>query len=214
MLELVYNVLIISDRSVYAMKKIFSIIISVAMVAVMAVPAFAASGINAAEKQIIDKVAGGSNKYVALTQYQATMKNYFNQEGVDVTQAQADEINGYIQQIYDIADDYVPVGQSYDLNNLPKSVKKIVLQAGVDACAVIGLTLVWDSATTKVIITDAEGNVIFEALPIVEKVTKGGNKGSQIKVTGSADMTVLYVGLGILAVVVAGCAVFVIKKKA
>lgn len=196
------------------MKKIFSIIISVAMVAVMAVPAFAASGINAAEKQIIDKVAGGSNKYVALTQYQATMKNYFNQEGVDVTQAQADEINGYIQQIYDIADDYVPVGQSYDLNNLPKSVKKIVLQAGVDACAVIGLTLVWDSATTKVIITDAEGNVIFEALPIVEKVTKGGNKGSQIKVTGSADMTVLYVGLGILAVVVAGCAVFVIKKKA
>lgn len=214
MLELVYNVLIISDRSVYAMKKIFSIIISVAMVAVMAVPAFAASGINAAEKQIIDKVAGGSNKYVALTQYQATMKNYFNQEGVDVTQAQADEINGYIQQIYDIADDYVPVGQSYDLNNLPKSVKKIVLQAGVDACAVIGLTLVWDSATTKVIITDAQGNVIFEALPIVEKVTKGGNKGSQIKVTGSADMTVLYVGLGILAVVVAGCAVFVIKKKA
>lgn len=196
------------------MKKIFSIIISVAMVAVMAVPAFAASGINAAEKQIIDKVAGGSNKYVALTQYQATMKNYFNQEGVDVTQAQADEINGYIQQIYDIADDYVPVGQSYDLNNLPKSVKKIVLQAGVDACAVIGLTLVWDSATTKVIITDAQGNVIFEALPIVEKVTKGGNKGSQIKVTGSADMTVLYVGLGILAVVVAGCAVFVIKKKA
>ena len=196
------------------MKKIFSIIISVAMVAVMAVPAFAASGINAAEKQIIDKVAGGSNKYVALTQYQATMKNYFNQEGVDVTQAQADEINGYIQQIYDIADDYVPVGQSYDLNNLPKSVKKIVLQAGVDACAVIGLTLVWDSATTKVIITDAEGNVIFEALPFVEKVTKGGNKGSQIKVTGSADMTVLYVGLGILAVVVAGCAVFVIKKKA
>ena len=214
MLELVYNVLIISDRSVYAMKKIFSIIISVAMVAVMAVPAFAASGINAAEKQIIDKVAGGSNKYVALTQYQATMKNYFNQEGVDVTQAQADEINGYIQQIYDIADDYVPVGQSYDLNNLPKSVKKIVLQAGIDACAVIGLTLVWDSATTKVIITDAQGNVIFEALPIVEKVTKGGNKGSQIKVTGSADMTVLYVGLGILAVVVAGCAVFVIKKKA
>ena len=214
MLELVYNVLIISDRSVYAMKKIFSIIISVAMVAVMAVPAFAASGINAAEKQIIDKVAGGSNKYVALTQYQATMKNYFNQEGVDVTQAQADEINGYIQQIYDIADDYVPAGQSYDLNNLPKSVKKIVLQAGVDACAVIGLTLVWDSATTKVIITDAQGNVIFEALPIVEKVTKGGNKGSQIKVTGSADMTVLYVGLGILAVVVAGCAVFVIKKKA
>lgn len=196
------------------MKKIFSIIISVAMVAVMAVPAFAASGINAAEKQIIDKVAGGSNKYVALTQYQATMKNYFNQEGVDVTQAQADEINGYIQQIYDIADDYVPVGQSYDLNNLPKSVKKIVLQAGIDACAVIGLTLVWDSATTKVIITDAQGNVIFEALPIVEKVTKGGNKGSQIKVTGSADMTVLYVGLGILAVVVAGCAVFVIKKKA
>ena len=196
------------------MKKIFSIIISVAMVAVMAVPAFAASGINAAEKQIIDKVAGGSNKYVALTQYQATMKNYFNQEGVDVTQAQADEINGYIQQIYDIADEYVPVGQSYDLNNLPKSVKKIVLQAGVDACAVIGLTLVWDSATTKVIITDAQGNVIFEALPIVEKVTKGGNKGSQIKVTGSADMTVLYVGLGILAVVVAGCAVFVIKKKA
>ena len=196
------------------MKKIFSIIISVAMVAVMAVPAFAASGINAAEKQIIDKVAGGSNKYVALTQYQATMKNYFNQEGVDVTQAQADEINGYIQQIYDIADDYVPVGQSYDLNNLPKSVKKIVLQAGIDACAVIGLTLVWDSATTKVIITDAQGNVIFEALPIVEKVTKGGNKGSQIKVTGSADMTVLYVGLGILAVVVAGGAVFVIKKKA
>lgn len=196
------------------MKKIFSIIISVAMVAVMAVPAFAASGINAAEKQIIDKVAGGSNKYVALTQYQATMKNYFNQEGVDVTQAQADEINGYIQQIYDIADDYVPVGQSYDLNNLPKSVKKIVLQAGIDACAVIGLTLVWDSATTKVIITDAQGNVIFEALPIVEKVTKGGNKGSQIKVTGSTDMTVLYVGLGILAVVVAGCAVFVIKKKA
>lgn len=214
MLELMYNVLIISDRSVYAMKKIFSIIISVAMVAVMAVPAFAASGINAAEKQIIDKVAGGSNKYVALTQYQATMKNYFNQEGVDVTQAQADEINGYIQQIYDIADDYVPVGQSYDLNNLPKSVKKIVLQAGIDACAVIGLTLVWDSATTKVIITDAQGNVIFEALPIVEKATKGGNKGSQIKVTGSADMTVLYVGLGILAVVVAGCAVFVIKKKA
>lgn len=196
------------------MKKFISAVISVALVATLAVSAFAASGINKAEQQIVDKVQAGANGYVALTQYQATMKNYFNKDGVDVTQAQADEICDYIDEIYELSNDYVPTSKTYDLNELPRDVKQQVLDAGVNACSVVGLTLVWDSATTKVVITDEEGTVIFEALPLIEKLSTSGNNGSQIKRTGASDYTIAFVVAGgVILAIIAGV-VFSFKKKA
>lgn len=193
------------------MKKVLSAILSLAMVAILAVPAFAASGINKAEKQIINKVVSGAHQYTILSQYEATLKNYLNKDGVSVTQAQADEICAYFDTIIGATEGYVPSSGTYDLNNLPKSVKQTMLDAAVAACAVIGLTFYWDADTTKVVITDAEGNVLFEALPIIER---GGSNGSEIKKTGLSDYTLAFVMSGIVVVALAGCTVFAFKKKA
>lgn len=189
-------------------KKAFSVFLAVLAVAVLSVPAFAASGINKNEQKVIDLVAGGSkisgNYYAPLQSYQNTMRNYFNRDGVNVTAAEADGICSYIKKIYDQGYKYSTTAPTVNLKILPYAWRKEILQAGIDAAKVIDLILVYNKSNNHVVISTQEGEVLFDQEPIIT-----------IKKTGS-DYTVTYVCVGIAgAVAVAGVAtaVIVLKKR-
>ena len=112
--------------------KISKIIISCVIVLIvlfsMAMPAFAASGINPHEKRIINKVKEGllinGSVYYPLGPYTQDAINYFNRADVDVKKKEADEAISHINSAYALKDnkectDILGQKGSFDLNALP-----------------------------------------------------------------------------------------------
>lgn len=194
--------------------KISKIIISCVIVLIvlfsMAMPAFAASGINPHEKRILDKVKEGllinGSVYYPLGPYTQDAINFFNRADVNSTKKEADNAIAYLDDAFSLRNnkectDILGKQSKFDLNALPYKYKKQILDAGIGACASVGLTLTYNKATGNVVIHDKSGKLLFDFRPII------------IKQTGSVDMTSTVIGLGTLTILIAACVIFSVKFK-
>lgn len=184
------------------MKKAISLAVVVLMLAMSMVSAFAASGVNDAEQSILDflksevTLSDGSTATIP-TEYVNQAENYFNRDDVELTEAQAAEVIGYVQQGKDVVVKY----DQTDLNKLSYDVKREILNCGKKAAAVGGLTLTFDKASKTVVITDADGVIVFQ------------DSATLIKTTGASnvDMSAAIVVIAAFAAVIAASA-FVARK--
>lgn len=141
------------------MKKILSAVLSVAVIMVCSISVFAA-GINSYEKQILDTLRAGINLNGTVSylpaEYINQAENYLN-TSVDITQAQAQEILGYIEE----ARALVLADGADSIEGLKSQTNEAVFKMAQQAAAVLGLKLTI-SGNKVVVITDAEGNVVFK----------------------------------------------------
>lgn len=193
------------------MKKLVTVLLVVAMIAVLAVPAFAATGVNANEQAVLDKLSeyremGESQwKFYIPEKYITSAKNYFIGD-CDMTEAERDIIIGYIDEGADIvkkeADAAKFDGSVYNLNTMSQASRSAVLVLGQKACAEVDLNLVYNSAENKVVITTVkDGTVVFDSAPVV-------------KTTGEDfPITAMTIGLAVAFVLVAGTAAMLVVSK-
>lgn len=182
------------------MKKIIAVLFAV----VLALGCFAAvsaeGAVNTYEKDVLDylgqEVKLGKTTYIIPAEYVNQAKNYFLT--IDMTEQESKDIiaalNGGLAALKAAA---LP-DKEFDMKVLPYATKQAVLASGQNACAVIGLNLVYNTTTEKVVITKGE-NTVLDSAPT-------------IKTTGAAiDMTVIVVTMAAL-LAVAGAMVLVSKK--
>lgn len=156
--------------------------------------------INANEQKILDvlsqTVTIGKTKYHIPDEYVNQAKNYFLT--ADISEADANTVITHINSGIETLKAATLPTQEFNIKTLPTATKEAVLQAGKDACATVNLTLVYNTATEKVTITNnASGNtVVFDAAPIV-KVT-----GSNVNVTAIVVSFVSLVTVMVAAVVI------------
>lgn len=191
------------------MKKLLSVLFAVVIVASLCLSVFAASGINDAEKAVLEKLKTTEKlgtkgaEFFIPTAYINAAENYFLT--IDMTDAQKTAILGYVDQaiatIKAEAASYTGTA-TYQLKNMSASARQSVLRNGQDACAVVGATLVYDAATNKVVVTNSTNTVVFENTPLVKSTGEG------------FTMTTAVAGTVIALAVLGGTAVlFVTSKK-
>ena len=194
------------------MKKLIAILFAVVILATLPLTAFAATGINEYEQQILDKLESthvmGKNgwDFSVPQEYINTAKNFFAGDG-DVTEEQMNQILAYIddgmQIVKEEADAQNYHGTEYHLNNMSQEARNEVLALGQAACKEVELDLVYDAKDHHVVITPVGSNTpVFESAPIV-------------KTTGEdfpVNATVIVASV-VAAVFVGAAAMFVISKK-
>lgn len=187
------------------MKKAISLAVVAFMIALSMVSAFAASGINDAEQSILDELKAGivlsdGTEAFVPTAYVNSAENYFNRDDVNLTAEQAAEVIKYVKEGKAV----VQASDKADLNALTYAEKAKILEAGKKACKVADLTLTFDKSSKKVVITDANGTIVFEA------------SATLIKTTGAADvdMSASIAIMASFAVIVLAAAVVAKKVRA
>lgn len=191
------------------MKKFLAILFVLALVAMLPLTAFAATGINENEKAVLTKLEsavdlGSKGEYKIPQSYINTAKNYFAGE-CDMTEAEANAIIACIDNgMQIIHDESAKVsGTSFNLKQLPQEAREEILALGQAACEEVDLKLIYNSATHKVVITEAGSTT-----PVFEN-------SAVIKTTGQAvtvDATFICVAVVICLVLSTGV-MFVVSKR-
>lgn len=165
------------------MKKFVSILFAAMLIAALCISAFAATGINANEQAVLDKlsvskaIGANNHEYAVPVEYVNTAKNYFAGD-CDMTEAQKDAIIGYIDQGIAIlkaqADEQKITTDVYKLRDMNAEARSKVLELGQKACAEVGLDLIYNGSTDQVIITPVGSTTpVFASSPLVK--TTGEN---------------------------------------
>lgn len=190
------------------MKKFLAILIALALVAMLPLTAFAATGINEYEQKVLDKLAAGvklsnGETYKIPQAYINTAKNYFAGD-CDMTQGEANDIIALINEGIAIvkAEASKNTGSTFDLKSLPTDAKEEILALGQKACSEIGLQLTYNGRTDEVSIKDASGAPVFE-------------NSAVIKTTGQAvTVDAAFVcAIVVVCMTLAAGAMFVVSKK-
>ncbi len=192
------------------MKKIFALVMVLALAFSLCLTVNAATGLNEYEKEVIEtlksnEVVGRNGwKFSVPAEYVTAAENYFNT--IDMTEDEKDNIIGYIEEGMEIVKEQGDKadfnGTTYDLKTMETDAKKKVLDLGQKACLEIDLKLTYDPTENLVTIVDANGVIAFENAPI-------------IKTTGEDfSVNTVMVISAIAALVIGGVAVmFVVSKK-
>ena len=191
-------------------RKILAAVAGLVMVCATAVvPVFAASDINANEQAIYDKWKNGvvvdGKTYTPVDQAMGFVTNYFIRDDVDITAAEKDEIIGYIDAAYKVAEaDEVKElakegGDILSLAKLSQENKQTLLDNARKAGAVIGLTVVYTAADNKITITNEAGEVVCDTEAVVKQ-------------TGETSSVALYVAIAAMIAVLGAAAVVAGKK--
>ncbi len=182
------------------MKKVFAILLILAILIVpMSLSVSAEGALNAEEQRILDALRGTVTvdgvEFHIPENYVTQAENYLKTH--DVTKAEADEILGYIDEGKEIVKNS-DLKKTSDLKVLPQKDKEAILALGKKASAVVEATLTYDGKEVTIVANDT-GATLFDAAPIV-------------KTTGSdADFTVMAI-IASSVVVLLGAA-FVVSKK-
>ncbi len=175
------------------MKKLACLMVVAVLLVVSMVPAFAASGINNYEKDLIEYVQTAyvvDGKTITVpAEYITALENVFT--NVDVTEEQYKEIKA-------VLDEALAFVKSKNLQKLEDITAtgstKTLLEFGEKALSVVGYHLstkgsLSDADHGLLIITDAAGNVVAELHPAI--ITKTGADFSSAAFGGVAALAVL-----------------------
>lgn len=160
------------------MKKLVTILFVLAMIAVLPLSAFAATGINANEQAVLDKlesssVMGANGWTFAIPQaYVNSAKNYFAGD-CDMTEAEKNAILSYIDSGMAIvkkeADAQKFDGKVYSLSKMSDAARTEVLELGQKACAEVDLSLTYVPTSNQVVITSVGSSTpVFESAPVIK----------------------------------------------
>lgn len=175
-------------------KKIIAVSVSAVMMLAMSVSAFAAGTVDANEQAILNEL----NAKKVPAEYVTQAKNYFENDGVSVTEAQAKEIIADIDEAAAIAK-AAGVTSPADLSKASAAtIDKIVAKAQ-EAAKVLDLTVTYDAKSGVATVKDSAGKVVATT-----------NIGT--KTTGADSMSTVAV-ISFLGLAVAALAV-VTKKNA
>ncbi len=181
------------------MKKIAACIASMVLAASLSLTAFAASGIDANEQAILDKlntpITVGNQMMSVPAEYYNQAENYLKQDGVSVTDAQKTQVLAKIDEATEILQE----NGTTDLLSLPKNVRSQLVTIAQDAAKALDLNLTYDNVNKTITVVDKEGNVVAK----VEDVVK----------TTGADTTAAVMTAVTLVALLAGCAVVARKSK-
>lgn len=170
-------------------KKIMAVTASAVMMLAMSVTAFAAGTIDANEQKIIDEL----NAKKVPASYVSQAKNYLVQDDVTVTEAEAKEIIGCIDDAAAIAEKE-GIKTKADLEKASTAVFNSVLAEVEQAAAVLDLKVTYDTKSDVFTIVDKDNKVVATS-----------NVG--VKKTGADSMTTVAVvsvlGLAVVALAVA-----------
>lgn len=173
------------------MKKLTAVLVAILIIALSSVTAFAA-GINSAEQRVLDVLNSSVTMKGSVLSIPSSYVNqaeaFFNT--IEMTDAQADEIVAILEE----GRNYIHNSEAENILHLSFEDKQFVLDCGQRAVAVLGATLVFDTSTKNVIITDADGTVLFTGVP---HLTPKGEitQDDVIKTTGfGADTSVAVAG--------------------
>lgn len=181
------------------MKKIAACIASMVLAASLSLTAFAASGIDANEQAILDKlntpITVGNQMMSVPAEYYNQAENYLKQDGVSVTDAQKTQVLAKIDEATEILQE----NGTTDLLSLPKNVRSQLVTIAQDAAKVLDLNLTYDNVNKTITVVDKNGDVVAKVEPVV-------------KTTG-ADTTAAVMTAVTLVALLAGCAVVACKSK-
>lgn len=196
------------------MKKVLNLIACLALCAAFTLPIAAASGINAEEQKILNTLTAGVNvngKMVMLdASYMNAAENYLNSDGVSITADQASVVVNQIEAAKKVLVD----NNITDLTKVSKKLQDQIIAYSKTAAEELGLTLVADYTSKKIIIKDASGKVIFTVSKV--KQDSNGNTtfvvdGDIIKNTGD-DYTQTFVITGTIALLIASAGIIAARK--
>lgn len=180
------------------MKKTLCALSTLAIAVSVSTTVFAASGINAAEQTILNKldttVTVGSDTVKLPNQYKNQAYNYMLSDGVDFTQQQAKDVSAKMDECIAL----VESEQASSLKDLSSKTQQALLTKAQEAASIVGLVLSFDAANGTVIIKNTNGQVI-------------ANSDKTIKATGF-DATSIYASMAAFVALLAACGV-VAKKK-
>lgn len=192
------------------LRRALAIVATLILVCSVAViPAFAASGLNENEQAVYDKLFSGvkigSTTVYFLDERQAEVTNFFNQDGVDMTAEQKDQILALLDEAMNLNTNaevikWAEAGNT-SLAKLPRNIKEVLLEKGTAACAVMGLAFEYNSANNQVTITDAEGHILCKTEAV-------------IKQTGSVDYTAIIIAAVAMFGVLAAAAYVTVRSRA
>lgn len=171
------------------MKKTISILLVCVFLFALAVPTFAAGTINTYEKKLIDYV---KTKYKTDKGVITVDKKYINAAenlaiNIDLDKAQYDKIVAILDKAYA----YVIENKLDDWDELKGDIAKqdVLLGYADEALAVIGYTLTADRAINRLIIKDADGNIVASLEPGIIVQTGADNTAVAV-VSAIAVLTV------------------------
>lgn len=189
------------------MKKFLAILFALALVAMLPLTAFAATGLNEYEKEVLTKLKstvdlGSKGEYKIPQEYINAAENYFKGD-CDMTEQEAAAIIALIDDGAEIieAESAKVSGSTFNLSKLSKAAREEILDLGQAACNEVDLNLVYDNG--KVVITEAGSNT-----PIFKN-------SAVIKTTGQAvtvDATFVSVAV-VLCLALATGVMFVVSKR-
>ncbi len=159
--------------------------------------------INASEQVILEKIQMvykvGNKEYTVPAEYVNQARNFFLT--VSVSEAQSDEILGYIENGLEILNVQVQKFGAGEVNfeRFDSSAKTEILTLGQKAAQVVNLKLIYSDGSVS--ITDSAGKPVFSGSAI-------------IKVTGASSRHLIFgaVTFSVIAVTYVIC-LFVLRKK-
>lgn len=188
------------------MKKLVAILFVLAIIAVLPLTAFAATGINANEQAVLDKLESsaviGENgwSFTIPQAYVNSAKNYFAGD-CDMTAEEKTAILSYIESGMAIvkkeADAQKFDGKEYSLSKMGDAARSEVLKLGQSACAEVDLSLTYVPTSNQVVVTPVGSNTpVFESAPVVK--TTGQDFALTAGLIGAVVVAVMALGSAVM----------------
>lgn len=182
------------------LKKLLAVAVAMTTMATISLTTFAATGINAKEQEILDKLqtevtTKAGAKLSLPDDYLAQAKTYLSQPDIDITADQAEETLAQINDAIQV----VKVSEAKTLKDLSMDDKQAIIASAQSVAEVYDLKLSYNADSKIVTLKDQDGTVIFKS-------------GNVIKTTGADAGIVVALG-STFAVVLAAGALIVLKKK-
>lgn len=130
----------------------------------------AASGINVHEQKVLDALgqSGTTAAGVALslpTQYINQATTYLQRDGVNLTEAQSNELVGKINEVATL----ITATNATKWAEIPSDVVTKSIKLAQEAAAIVGLTLTFDVANSTLTIKDNSGTTVLNSDRVVKR---------------------------------------------
>lgn len=167
-----------------------------------AVPAFAASGINKAETQILKMLQKGTKYNEDFYQYHNAIKVYFNRDSISMSQLQADYA---CAQLLDLYDTYTREDAVDDA---------VVYEKTREAFMYLNIRYIFNRANATVDLIGKDNSLVMASLQLVDKGGKSSIQLTPIKQTGTSVPVAVIAGAGTVCIISAAViSLWLVRKK-
>ncbi|MBE6818304.1 MAG: hypothetical protein E7517_03990 [Ruminococcaceae bacterium] len=182
-------------------RKVVAILLCIVCLFSFATPAFAASGVNPAEMQVLKLMQKGTKYNKDFYQYHNALKVYFNRDTVKISQIYADDACEYLLEIYELY-------QNEAMNEVKFFEKfQYVLMY-------LNVRIIYNRADSTADLIGVDGSLVMSNLKLKNVDGKSTISLNPIKQTGAVVNLPLTIGLSVTgAGILVAAAVLAVRKK-